>query len=122
MYKFSNEDIMNLRTIFLTIIISISTSIFAEKSYCVTHAQCQNLTDESTACFLVETEDLSDKGAKTCEVKCHRVYVGSYCKFEEGKSYGACAEEDYKQAKVSKKKNDCSNAIPAKILEEVFVL
>ncbi|OIQ18434.1 MAG: hypothetical protein BM556_09240 [Bacteriovorax sp. MedPE-SWde] len=112
---------MYLKTIFLTVIISITPAAFAQESYCVTHAQCQNLTDESTACFLVETEDISDKGTKTCEVKCHRVYVGSYCKFEEGKSYGVCAEEDYKQAKVSKK-NDCSNAIPAKILEEVFVL
>jgi hypothetical protein len=111
------EEVTMIRKfLFLTTIVFFSSTTLAQKNYCVTHAQCQNLTDESTACYLVDTGD------ENCQVKCYRVFVGSYCKFEDGKSYGTCAEENYKQAKLEPNKKNCKNAIPQQVMEEVFVL
>ena len=103
----------------------IALSLFSFSAYaqnfCVTHAQCQNLTDESTACFLVKTNENSQE-KPTCETKCFRVFVGSYCKFEEGQNFGSCAEEDYKTPSHNTEKPDCSKAIPSEVLADVFPL
>ena len=86
---------------------------------CVTHAQCQNLTDESTACFVVDTgKNFSNK--PTCEVKCYRVFVGSFCKFEKDKNHGKCEEENYKKPDFDPDKPDCSKAIPHEVLADIF--
>lgn len=98
----------------------ISSLTFAE-SYCVTNAQCQNLSEESTACFLVQ-DGIDAVGNTTCSTRCFTVYVGSYCKFAEGKSYGVCKEEDYKKPRLSNTKKNCENAIPSNVINEVFIL
>jgi hypothetical protein len=106
------------KILFLSLFLSFGSMASSEKSLCVTNAQCQNHTDESTACFLVKSGDPRD--GETCEKRCYTVYTGSYCKFFKDKSYGECAEEDYKNPNLKPTKASCKKAIPQEAIRSIF--
>ncbi|EQC43504.1 hypothetical protein [Bacteriovorax sp. Seq25_V] len=100
-----------LRNLTLGLTLFFTSNIFAG-GFCLSHGQCQSLTDETTACYLVST------GKNQCEERCFTIYAGSYCDFIPGKNYGTCKDENHKQAIVDK--NDCSKAIPQEIVQDLL--
>lgn len=102
-------------------LLSITAFKVSANVKCVTHGQCQNIVDESTACYIVELGK-DNLGKKTCEVRCFTVPVATYCAFEDGKNYGVCKDEDYKTTDFDIDKPDCSKAIPANVIETIFSL
>lgn len=90
----------------------LSQTILAS-GICVTHGQCQSVSDETTACFQVRVD--KSKNAK-CESRCFTVYAGSYCDFIPGKKYGTCRDENYKQSDID---TTCENAIPLEIANDL---
>jgi hypothetical protein len=90
--------------------------IYAGDAHCVSHAQCQNIVEGSTACYLVKTN------SGTCETKCYQVPVGSYCQFYKDKRYGVCKDENYKGITVENTEESCKNALPQEVADELYNL
>ncbi len=101
-----------MKTILTLSIMTLISSTSLAGGFCLSHGQCQSLTDETTGCYMVST------GKGQCEERCFPIYAGSYCDFIPGKNYGTCKDENHKQVIVDK--NDCSKAIPLDIVQELL--
>ena len=101
------------------LLLILTSAVFAQDKYCLSHAQCQDFTQESTACYLIQEEDYSEKNQK-CSIRCFEITVGSFCNFEKGKNYGVCKDENYKQSQQDLDSSNCSEAVPYKVIESLI--